>query len=175
MSRKNKSLYNASPIYGHRSLLPDAKYNSILIHKMVNNLMLNGKKMIAQNAVYYALEKIASSNSDILESKHPSDIMTAVINAAKPSVVVRSKRVRGATYQVPLDLTTNDYRKSSAISIGIKWRRNAIRARKNNTLKEKVYLEFLAILKKDQSQALSKKDEVRRSAESNIAFSHLAN
>lgn len=169
MSRKKHSLYKEKQLFGRRAVLPDLKYNSTNITRFINNLMLDGKKMVAQKAVYIALERMAKEQ---LTDKSPAEVMDHIISLIKPDVIVRSKRVRGATYQVPLDMNTSEYRQFSALSIGIKWMVAAIRSRKNKPLHIKIFDEFVAIVK-GEGNTINKRNETKRAAQSNIAFAHL--
>ncbi len=146
-----------------RDIKPDAKYGSVLLAKFINKVMENGKKTVAQSAVYKALEIIK-----IQDKKEPLDIFTEAIKNIQPQVEVRSRRVGGANYQVPLPVSS---KRQNALAF--RWIIGAARAQKGQPIANR-----LAKVLSDSSQnigdAIKKRDEVHRMAEANKAFAHFA-
>ncbi|MBZ1356150.1 MAG: 30S ribosomal protein S7 [Candidatus Nealsonbacteria bacterium] len=140
----------------------DSLYNSVLVSKFINQVMKDGKKTIARKAVYGAFEIMKSKKKDPLET-----FELAIENVA-PSMEVRSKRVGGATYQVPVPVS-----KERKVSLAIRWILNAVKAKKRNTLAEKIAEELLNAANSTGS-AIKKTEDVHRMAESNKAFAHFA-
>jgi small subunit ribosomal protein S7 len=144
-----------------RYVLPDPKFRDELVTKFVNYLMVDGKKSIAYNIFYNAI--------DLVESKTKEDGLETwkkALNNVMPSVEVKSRRVGGATFQVPLEVRPN--RKTS---LGIKWLIRYSRARGEKTMKERLAAEIIAA-SKGEGSAIKKKDDTHRMAEANKAFSH---
>lgn len=146
-----------------RSLLPDPKYHSVMVAKFVNFVMERGKKTIAQKVVYGAIEKLAEKKQeDALK------LFERVIETVKPQVEVRSRRVGGANYQVPVPVSGN---RQSALAF--RWLIAAARARKGKDMMERLSLEFFDVLE-GVGGAMKKKEDVHRMAEANKAFAHFA-
>ncbi|MBT3816844.1 MAG: 30S ribosomal protein S7 [Candidatus Magasanikbacteria bacterium] len=146
-----------------REILADPKYHSISLAKFINYLMLDGKKTIAQDIVYGAL--------DIVNEKTKEDQLKAfekVIETVKPQVEVRSRRVGGANYQVPMPVVGN-----RAWTLAFRWIIAAARSRKGKGMKEKLAIEMLDIME-GIGGAMKKRDDVHRMAEANKAFAHFA-
>ena len=144
-----------------KALLKDPIFDDILVTKFVNNLMLNGKKNIAYNIFYGAL--------DIIEDKTEEkglDIWKKALDNVMPSVEVRSRRIGGATFQIPQEVRPN-----RKISLGMKWIINFARQRSAHSMKEKLAEEILAA-SKGEGGAHKKKEDTRKMAEANKAFSH---
>jgi len=139
----------------------DPKYKSVIIPKLINSIMYNGKKTIAEKIVYDAMEKIKSKSKN-----EPIDIFNEAINNIRPTVEVRSRRVGGATYQVPVEVKTN---RSQALAI--RWLINASRKRKDKKMSDKIFNEIFDAYQKKGS-AIKKKEDTHRMAESNKAFAH---
>ena len=145
-----------------RVVLPDPKYSSIAVTKFINNLMLKGKKSVAE-AIFYSSIQTASEKS----GKDPLECFKEVIEKVKPSVEVRSRRVGGATYQVPVEV-----RPSRASALAMRWLISSARdKRSERTMKDRLTGEFLDALS-SKGSAVKKKEEVHRMAESNKAFAH---
>lgn len=144
-----------------RIVNPDPKFHNITLAKMMNVLMYQGKKSAAERIVYGAL--------DIIEKKlkrNPIEVFQEAIDKTRPAVEVRSRRVGGATYQVPMEV-----RDVRSIALSIRWLISAARARGEKTMAEKLAGEFMdAIL--DRGNAVKKREETHRMAEANRAFSH---
>ncbi|GJM27556.1 MAG: 30S ribosomal protein S7 [Cyclobacteriaceae bacterium] len=144
-----------------RYVLPDPKFKDELVTKFVNYLMVDGKKSVAYSIFYDAISLVENrTKEDGLETwkKALSNVM--------PSVEVKSRRVGGATFQVPLEVRPN--RKTS---LGIKWLIRYSRARGEKTMKERLAAEIIAA-SKGEGSAIKKKDDTHRMAEANKAFSH---
>jgi small subunit ribosomal protein S7 len=144
-----------------RYVLPDPKFRDELVTKFVNYLMVDGKKSVAYGIFYDAIELVESrTKEDGLETwkKALSNVM--------PSVEVKSRRVGGATFQVPLEV-----RPGRKTSLGIKWLIRYSRARGEKTMKERLAAEIIAA-SKGEGSAIKKKDDTHRMAEANKAFSH---
>ena len=144
-----------------RILLPDPKYGDQLVTRFVNCMTVDGKKSIAYGIFYDAIAIVAEkTKEDGLE------IWKTALNNVGPSVEVKSRRVGGATFQVPLEVRPN-----RKISLSIKWLINYARARHEKTMKERLAGEIIAA-SKGEGAAVKKKDDTHRMAEANKAFSH---
>jgi small subunit ribosomal protein S7 len=143
---------------------PDGKYNSILISKFINCLMWNGKKSIATGAVYDALDMIASKIKDV----PPLEVFETALNNVKPEIEVRSKRVGGANYQVPMPV--NPRRKQS---LAIRWVLAATRGKKGKGMAVRLADEIMAAYRRE-GVAMTTRDNVHKMAEANKAFAHFA-
>lgn len=144
-----------------RVVNPDAKYHNVTLAKMMNVLMYEGKKSVAESIVYGAL--------DILEKKtkrNPIEVFQEALGKARPSVEVRSRRVGGATYQVPMEV-----RDVRSIALAIRWIIGSARKRGERTMQEKLAGELFDALN-DRGNAVKKREETHRMAEANRAFSH---
>ena len=147
-----------------RQILPDPKYNNILLAKFVNMVMQNGKKTIAQEIVYSALDKVAEAKKETNVLK----LFNEVIDAIRPQVEVRSRRVGGANYQVPMPVSAERQN-----ALAFRWILLAARSRKGKTMSEKLSAEMLDVLS-GTGGAIKKKEDVHRMAEANKAFAHFA-
>ena len=152
--------FTASPI----QLKPDTRYNSKLISKFVNCLMYDGKKSVATRAVYDALDIIQKQ----LPNENPLDVFVHAVDNVKPAIEVRSKRVGGATYQVPTPVSS---RRQQALSI--RWILEAVRGRKGRPVDRSLADELLAAYRRE-GIAMPKRENVHRMADANKAFSHFA-
>ena len=139
----------------------DPKYKSTIIPKLINSIMFDGKKTIAEKIVYEAIEKIKSKSKD-----EPINIFNEAINNIKPTVEVRSRRVGGATYQVPVEVKS---KRSQALAL--RWLLEASRKRKNKTMSDKLFNELMDASQK-KGAAMKKREDTHRMAESNKAFAH---
>ena len=153
MSRKRK-LPKKIPIV-------DPKYKSAVIPKLINSIMYDGKKTIAEKIVYEAIDKIKSKSKE-----EPINIFNEAINNIKPTVEVRSRRVGGATYQVPVEVKSK-----RAQALALRWIMDATRKRKNKTMAEKLYAEILDA-SQNKGSAIKKREDTHKMAESNKAFAH---
>ena len=139
----------------------DSKYKSTIIPKLINSIMYDGKKTIAEKIIYEAIEKIK------LKSKEePINIFNEAINNIKPTVEVRSRRVGGATYQVPVEVKS---KRSQALAL--RWLINASRKRKNKSMSDKIFNEIYDAYQ-NKGSAIKKKEDTHKMAESNKAFAH---
>ncbi|NNC37841.1 MAG: 30S ribosomal protein S7 [Acidimicrobiales bacterium] len=144
-----------------REVLPDPKFGDIVLTKFMNAIMLDGKKSVAERIVYGAL--------DIVEEKAKTEPMRMFHDALeniKPSVEVRSRRVGGATYQVPVEV-----RVERRQALAIRWLVNASRGRNENTMRERLAAELLDAAN-NRGTAVKKREDTHRMAEANRAFSH---
>ena len=139
----------------------DPKYKSTIIPKLINSIMYDGKKTIAEKIVYDAIDKIKTKSKD-----EPLTVFNDAINNIRPTVEVRSRRVGGATYQVPVEVKTN---RSQALAL--RWLLDASRKRKNKTMAEKLSFELLDA-SQNKGSAIKKKEDTHKMAESNKAFAH---
>ena len=143
---------------------PDPKYGSLLAAKFMNCIMERGKKSIAERIFYEALETIVKK----MPGSDPLEVFTAAIQNVKPVVEVKSRRVGGATYQVPIEVS-----KKRRQSLAIRWMLKAVRARKGRPMAQKLAAEFMNAYKKE-GDAVKKRDDTHRMAEANKAFAHFA-
>ena len=139
----------------------DSKFNSPIVPKLINSIMYDGKKVVAQKIIYEAIEKIKSKTKD-----EPINIFHEAINNIKPTVEVKSRRVGGATYQVPTEVKSK-----RAQTLAIRWLVEASRKRKNKYMSDKIFNEIYDAYEK-KGLAVKKKEDVHRMAESNKAFAH---
>ena len=145
-----------------RQILPDPIYNSIVLNKFINEVMVGGKKTVAQKIVYGALEIIKTTN----QSEDPLDYFQKSINNVKPSVEVKSRRVGGATYQVPVEVKA---KRSQALAL--RWLIDASRKRKDKNMSDRIFNEIYDAYQ-NRGSAIKKKEDTHKMAESNKAFAH---
>ena len=146
---------------GVRSTLGDTKYNSLEVSKLINRSMIDGKKSVAERQVYAALEIVGKK----LNSK-PLDILMVALANIKPKTEVRSRRVGGATYQVPVEVRTERRE-----ALAIRWLITAARKRNENTMEERLAGE-LADAVNNRGAAVKKREDTHKMADANKAFSH---
>ena len=139
----------------------DPKYKSTIIPKLINSLMYDGKKTVAEKIVYDAIEKIKSKSKE-----EPINIFNEAINNLKPTVEVRSRRVGGATYQVPVEVKS---KRSQALAL--RWLVDASRKRKDKLMSDKIFYEIYDAYQ-NRGSAIKKKEDTPKMAESNKAFAH---
>jgi small subunit ribosomal protein S7 len=147
-----------------KQLTPDPRFDSALASKFINCLMHDGKKSTAQAVFYDALEVIRKRVSDV----EPIDVFTQAVENVKPAIEVRSKRVGGAAYQVPMQVN-----RPRQQSLAIRWILMAVREKKGRATHEKLAEELVAAYKKEGT-AMSRRDNVHRMADANKAFAHFA-
>jgi small subunit ribosomal protein S7 len=147
-----------------KQLAPDPKFGSVLASKFINCLMWDGKKSTAQRVFYDALETIREKVTDVA----PIEVFTEAVENVKPNIEVRSKRVGGASYQVPMQVN-----RTRQQSLAIRWILLAIREKKGRPTAEKLAAELLAAYKRE-GVAMSRRENVHRMAEANKAFAHFA-
>ena len=149
-----------------RYVLPDPKFQDTLVTKFVNSLMLDGKKSTAYGIFYDALELVEKRLGKDDDSVNGLEIWKKALNNVTPAVEVKSRRVGGATFQVPTEV-----RPERKLSLGIKWMITFARKRNEKTMKERLAGEIIAA-SKGEGAAVKKKDDTHRMAEANKAFSH---
>ena len=147
-----------------KQLVGDPVYGSILASKFINCLMYDGKKSVAQEVFYEALDEIAKKVTD----KPAIEVFTEALENVKPAIEVRSKRVGGASYQVPMPVN-----RTRQQSLAIRWILGAVRAKKRQPTGKKLAAELLAAYNKE-GVAYTKRENVHRMAEANKAFAHFA-
>ena len=144
-----------------RDIIPDPKYGDLVLTKFMNSLMYQGKKSAAERIVYAALEKIESkAKRDAIQMFHEA------LDNVKPAIEVRSRRVGGATYQVPVEV-----RMDRRQALAIRWIITAARGRNENTMEERLSGELLDAAN-NRVTAVKKREDTHRMAEANRAFSH---
>jgi len=144
-----------------RKVLPDPKFGDLILTKFINNLMVDGKKSTAERIVYGALEVVKSkSGQDPIEVFHQS------LTNIKPAVEVKSRRVGGATYQVPIEV-----RADRAQALAIRWLIDMSRKRNENTMTERLAGELLDALN-NRGASVKKREDTHKMADANKAFSH---
>ena len=144
-----------------REVLPDAKFGDRVLTKFMNNLMYDGKKSVAERIVYGALDRVEDKMK-----KAPVEVFHEALDNIKPAVEVRSRRVGGATYQVPVEV-----RPERREALAIRWLINAARARNENTMEERLAGE-LADAVNGRGSAVKKREDTHKMADANKAFSH---
>ena len=153
MSRKRKAPKKLAVI--------DPKYKSTIIPKLINSIMYDGKKTIAERIIYDAIEKIKSKSKD-----EPLNVFNDAINNIKPTVEVTSRRVGGATYQVPVEVKAK-----RAQALALRWLIDASRKRKDKNMSDKIFNEIYDAYQ-NRGSAIKKKEDTHKMAESNKAFAH---
>ena len=138
----------------------DPKYRSQVVSKFINSIMYDGKRSTAEKILYTALDKIKSKNED------PIKVFNSAVNNVRPNLEVRSRRVGGATYQVPVEVKSN---RSQALAL--RWILTASKKRKNKTMAEKIFFELIDA-SQNKGSAVKKKEDTLKMAESNKAFAH---
>ena len=144
-----------------RDVLPDAKYGDLVLTKFINNIMYNGKKSIAERIVYGAFDTISRR-----ASADPIKVFHDALDNVKPTVEVRSRRVGGATYQVPIEV-----RPERRQALAIRWIIEAARKRHENTMDDRLCSE-LQDAAENRGAAVKKREDTHRMADANKAFSH---
>lgn len=146
------------------TLKPDIRYNSILASKFINSLMWSGKKATATRIFYDALDQIKKRIPDV----NPIDVFTQAVENVKPSVEVRSRRVGGANYQVPMPVRGHRQQ-----SLSIRWLIGASRGKKGKPMFQCLADELMAAYRRE-GEAMSKRDQTVKMADANKAFAHFA-
>jgi small subunit ribosomal protein S7 len=145
-----------------REILPDPVYNDIVVAKFVNKMMYDGKKSTAQASFYGALDEIKGK----IQDEEPLTVFKKALENTKPQIEVRSRRVGGATYQVPVDV-----RPSRRLALAMRWLTEYARARGEKDMAKRLAGEILDAAN-NRGNAIKKKEDVHRMAEANKAFSH---
>ncbi len=145
-----------------RPVDPDPKYNSVLVSKFTNGLMERGKKTLAQRIFYEAMDIVA----DRVKDEDPLTVFEEAMNNVRPRVEVKSRRVGGATYQVPMEV-----RQTRRNALAIRWIISFSRSRSGKSMSEKLAAELMDAYNK-RGASVKKKDDTHRMAEANKAFAH---
>ena len=144
-----------------REILPDPMYNSVLVTKLINSIMLDGKKGVAQKVVYGAFDIIKEKTGN-----EPLEVFQAAMENIMPSLEVKARRVGGATYQVPMEV-----RPERRQTLGLRWLTNYSRARSEKTMKERLAGEIMDA-SNNLGNAVKKREDTHKMAEANKAFAH---
>ncbi len=144
-----------------RALMPDPKFKSVLVTRFINNLMEDGKKSVAELIFYKAIDAIESRTG-----QSGLEVFQKAIDNVRPIVEVKSRRVGGATYQVPVEI-----RSERRMALAIRWLIGYSKSRTEKTMAEKLAMEFDAA-SKNQGAAVKKRDDTHKMAEANKAFAH---
>lgn len=144
-----------------RKIPADVKHGDVLVSRLINKVMWDGKKSVAQKIVYGALERMSDAKKD-----DPVKLFRSALDSIKPSLEVRSRRIGGANYQVPVEV-----RPERRVALAIRWVVNEARKRRENTMEERLSTELLEALE-GRGGAFKKKEDTHRMAEANKAFAH---
>ena len=144
-----------------RIFYSDAKYQSLILAKFINFVMYDGKKTSAEKIIYTALDQIKN-----ITKEDPIKVFNDAISKIRPNLEVRSRRVGGATYQIPVEVKTK-----RSQTLALRWLLEATRKRKNKTMSEKLFHELMDA-SKNKGAAIKKREDTHRMAESNKAFAH---
>ncbi|MBN1862686.1 MAG: 30S ribosomal protein S7 [Dehalococcoidales bacterium] len=144
-----------------REMLPDAKYHSVTVSRLINKVMLDGKKSTAERVVYGALQRLEQE-----ESKPPVTVLEQALKNIIPVLEVKPRRVGGATYQVPIEV-----RQDRGLALAIRWLMKSSRARSGRSLAERLAAE-LSDAAKGQGASVKKREDTHKMAEANRAFAH---
>ncbi len=144
-----------------RDVLPDPVYNSVLVTKLVNNIMYDGKKGVAQKIVYGAFDIVKEKTG-----KNPEEVFVAAMDNIMPVLEIKARRVGGATYQVPMEV-----RPERRQTLGLRWITAYSRARSERTMKERLAGEILDAIN-NVGNSVKKRDDTHKMAEANKAFAH---
>ena len=144
-----------------REILPDPSYNSVLVTELVNSVMLDGKKGVAQKVVYGAFDMVKKQTG-----KDPLEVFTTAMDNIMPSLEVKARRVGGATYQVPMDV-----RPVRRQTLGLRWLTTYARARSERTMAQRLANEIMDAAN-NTGAAVKKREDTHKMAEANKAFAH---
>ena len=147
----------------HRPTVPDVRYNSALVTHLINVIMKSGKRTLAERIVYGAFEKV----SEKLQKGDPVDLLMGAMENARPKLEVKSRRVGGATYQVPVEISFERQE-----SLALRWIVNAATGRKGTPMREAIASEIVDAYNNTGS-VVKKKEEMHKMAQANRAFAHL--
>ena len=145
-----------------REILPDPLYNDLLVAKFINNIMNGGKKSLAEKIFYTSIEKIKKST----KSDDGLEVFKKAINNVCPMLEVKSKRIGGATYQVPIEVS-----QKRKIALAMRWIIGYAQARKGNSMSDRLAAEIVAAFNNEGS-SVKKKEDTHKMAEANKAFAH---
>ena len=146
-----------------RGVIPDPKYNSQLVARIINCVMRRGKKTVAEHVVYGALDQVK-----LKMTEDPLEVLVRAVDNVKPRVEVRSRRVGGSTYQVPVEVSRN-----RQMALALRWLVSFSSARKGVSMDKAMALEIMDAFK-NQGNAVRKRDDVHKMAQANKAFAHYA-
>ncbi len=144
-----------------KALIPDPRYNDKIVTRFVNNIMLDGKKNVARQVIYEAFDIIREKTNE-----DPLEIFKKALTNVAPMVEVRSRRVGGATYQVPVDV-----REERRLALAIRWLKTYSKSRRDKSMSQKLAAEFMAA-SKGEGSSVKKREDTHRMAEANKAFAH---
>jgi small subunit ribosomal protein S7 len=144
-----------------REIIPDPKFGNVTLAKFMNHVMVSGKKSVAERIVYGALDRIQSRSG-----KNPLEVFEAALEAVSPAVEVKSRRVGGATYQVPVEV-----RPSRRMALSMRWIVDSARSRSEKSMARRLAGE-LQDASEGRGSAVRKREDVHRMAEANRAFAH---
>ena len=144
-----------------REVLPDPIYNSVMVTRLINSIMLNGKKGVAQKVVYGAFDIIKQKTE-----KEPHEVYITALENIMPTLEVKARRVGGATYQVPIEV-----RPERRQALGLRWLTNYARARNEKTMRERLAGEIIDA-SNSVGSAVKKREDTHKMADANKAFSH---
>ena len=147
----------------HRTTVPDVRYNSALVTHLINVIMKSGKRTLAERIVYGAFERV----SEKLQKGDPVDLLMGAMENARPKLEVKSRRVGGATYQVPVEISFERQE-----SLALRWIVNAATGRKGTPMREAIAAEIIDAYNNTGS-VVKKKEEMHKMAQANRAFAHL--
>ena len=145
-----------------RTILPDPIYNDLVVAKFINYIMVGGKKSVAEKIFYNSLDIISNQ----LKSNEPLDIFKKAIKNVAPMLEVKSKRIGGATYQVPMEVAEN-----RKMALAMRWILNYSRSRKGKTMSNRLAAELIAA-SNNEGSSVKKKEDTHKMAEANKAFAH---
>lgn len=145
-----------------RVLIPDVKYNSELVARLINTIMRNGKKSVAQSIVYGAFDQLKAKKKDM----EPLEVFIQAVENIKPKVEVKSRRVGGATYQVPIDVPAE-----RQVALAMRWITTYSQAKKGKSMTDALASELLEAFD-NQGASIKKKEDTHKMAQANKAFAH---
>ena len=145
-----------------RVLIPDVKYNSELVARLINTIMRNGKKSVAQSIVYGAFDQLTTKKKDM----EPLEVFIQAVENIKPKVEVKSRRVGGATYQVPIDVPAE-----RQVALAMRWITTYSQAKKGKSMTDALASELLDAFD-NQGASIKKKEDTHKMAQANKAFAH---
>ena len=145
-----------------RDVLPDPKFNSKLISRFINVVMIDGKRSIAEQIMYSALDEVTKKTGN----ENALEVLQKAIDNSRPLLEIKPRRVGGATYQVPIEVKSD-----RGVSIAMRWLRDFARQKKGKAMNEKLANEIIEAYK-NQGSAVKKREDMHRMAEANKAFAH---
>ncbi len=144
-----------------RKVIPDPRYGDVVVSKFIHNVMVRGKKSVAERAVYDAFDSIKEKTS-----QEGIDVFRQALNNVKPSLEVKSRRIGGATYQVPVEV-----RPERRTQLGMRWLISFARSRPERTFSERLAAELI-MASKNEGPSIKKREDTHRMADANKAFAH---